>query len=289
MTAGELAALFRSHSRLDGAMAGNVETWLNENGTVERYLELVPRPGAGETKLLDIGCYQPTAGYYFALGWRHVIGTFVDTGEATAEGGYREGAGEIRFVMADAEQTPLPVDDGWADAVVMMQVWEHFAKDPMHVLWEINRVLKTGGRLVLSTPNGACWQYAFRIAFGRAAWAGMEFTGFNTNRHNRLYDADEMRLIFQQAGFDVSSCGSRDFGETRASGLERVFKAGLSALDVLASLNTGRRRERGTTLFITGAKTGAPKERFPASLYLTERDWPGITEQRDRILGDGGP
>lgn len=286
MTTAELATLFRSHSRLHGALAGNLETWLAEPGTLPRYLELVPSPSAGETRLLEIGCYQPTVGYYFSLGWRDVIGTFLDEGEGTQVDAYNVDDSRVRFVMGDAEAGRLPVDDGWADAVLMMQVWEHFALDPMHVLWEVNRVLKEGGRFVLSTPNGACWQFAMRIAFGRAAWGGMEFTGFSHNRHNRLYDADELRLVFEQAGFTVTRCSSRDFGHEGAGGRGQLFKTALSALDAVASLNTGRRRERGATLFIEGIKTGTPKERFPASLYLTERDWPGIAEQRARLLGD---
>jgi SAM-dependent methyltransferase len=286
MTPAALAALFRSHSRLEGTLAGNLETWLAEPGTLPRYLALVPKPAAGETKLLEIGCYQPTVGYYFSLGWRDVIGTFVTEGEGTEVTHYEDPSGaNVRLVMVDAEHAPLPVADGWADAVLMMQVWEHFATDPMHVLWEVNRVLKVGGRFVLSTPNGACWQYALRIAFGRAAWAGMEFTGFSNNRHNRLYDADELRLILSQAGFQATRLGSRDFGDPPIGWRERVFRGALSGLDAVASLNTGRVRERGTTLFIEATKTGPPRERFPASLYLTEHDWPGITQQRDQILG----
>jgi len=283
----QLAALFRQHSQLGGELAGNLETWLNDPGTIPRYLELVPAPRTGESRLLEIGCYQPTVGYYFSLGWRDVIGTFLDEGEGTVVDSYSGAAGEqVKFVMADAEIERLPVEDGWADCVLMMQVWEHFAKDPMHVLWEINRVLKVGGRFVLSTPNGACWQYAMRIAFGRAAWAGMEFTGFSNNRHNRLYDADELRRIFDQAGFSVTRCSSDDFGESNFGWQGRLFKTALQCVDAVLSAVSGRRRERGTTVFIEGIKAEAPRERFPASLYLTESDWPGITRQRDRLLGN---
>lgn len=284
MTPAELATAFRAHSRLTGALAANLAGWLQEPGTLTRYLELTPRPLTGEQRLVDIGCYQPTVGYYFSLGWREVKGLFKDDGEGTAVDAYAgEDGARVEFVMGDIETEPLPIADGWADAVVMMQVWEHFAVDPMHVLWEINRILKPGGRLILSTPNGACWRYAMRIAQGSAAWDGMEFTGFSTNRHNRLYDAGELRLILAQAGFAVSTCATRDFGTYPITTRQRIFKTLLAAFDGLAALLTGRCHQRDITLYALATKQAAPLERYPATLYFGDQDWPGISAERDRL------
>jgi SAM-dependent methyltransferase len=286
MRPADLAAAFRAHSRLPAALAGNLDTWLGEPGTLERYQALVPAPRSGETNLLEIGCYQPSVGYYFSLGWRDVVGTFLDEGEGTESTEYSSADGaRVRLVMADAETRPLPLPDGWADAVLMMQVWEHFAVDPMRVLWEINRVLKPGGRFMLSTPNGAGWQYVMRILRGQAAWGGMEFTGFSHNRHNRLYDVSELRLIFEQAGFAVTQASTRDFGGEPRDWQSRAFRLALTSLDRAAALLSSRPRERGTTLFIEGTKAGPPRERYPANLYLTEADWPGITSERRRLSG----
>lgn len=284
MTTAELADMFRAHSRLTGVLADNLEGWLREPGTLSRYLELVPRPLAGEGRLVEIGCYQPTVGYYFSLGWRDVKGIFKDAGEGTTVDAYAAADGaRVEFLMQDIETAPLPIADGWADAVVMMQVWEHFAVDPMHVLWEINRILKPGGRLILSTPNGACWRYAMRIALGTAAWDGLEFTGFSTNRHNRLYDAAELPVILAQAGFAVTACTTRDFGEYPLTGRQRLFKAALAVFDGVAALVTGRRRYRDITLYALAAKQRTPVERYPDTLYFRDQDWPGISAERDRL------
>ena len=45
----------------------------------------------------------------------------------------------------------MSFDDGTFDAVYMMEVLEH-VKDPQAALSEVRRVLKDGGRFVLSTP-----------------------------------------------------------------------------------------------------------------------------------------
>lgn len=286
MTTATLAAMFRAHSRLEGALAGNLDSWMNEPGTLSRYLQMTPRPLAGENRLVDIGCYQPTIGYYFSLGWRDVRGIFKDDGEGTAVDAYSgEDGARVEFIRRDVETEPLPVPDGWADAVVMMQVWEHFAVDPMQVLWEINRVLKPGGRLILTTPNAACWRYAMRIALGAAAWDGLAFTGFSTNRHNRLYDAVEMPLILEQAGFSVTECTTRDFGTHPATGRERVFRSLLRCLDAATTLVSGRRHERNITLVATAVKQGPPVERFPPTLYFLDQEWPGISAERERVRG----
>ena len=283
-----LEELLRSHSRLPDHLRDNFETWLKDPGTLERFLTLVPAPRAGETTLVDIGCYQPSVGFYFRRGWRSVIGLFVDEGEATVTGSYEDASGaSARFIRSDVESERLPLGDATVDVVLMLQVWEHFGVDPMHALWEVNRVLKPGGRVVLSTPNGASWQYALRIFRGQAAWAGMEFTGFSHNRHNRLYDCSELETILEQAGFHVARCATADFGPSVTHWSSQGFRAALRIVDTMSRLWSKRPRERGATLFVEATKAGAPKERFPEILYLTERDWPGITQERDRVLGRG--
>lgn len=283
-----LEQLLRSHSRLPDHLRDNLETWLKEPGTLERFLELVPAPRSGETTLVDIGCYQPSVGFYFKLGWRSIIGFFVEEGEATVSGSYEETNGaSVRFIKSDVESERLPIGDATADVVLMLQVWEHFGVDPMHALWEVNRILKPGGRVVLSTPNGASWQYALRIFRGQAAWGGMEFTGFSHNRHNRLYDCSELQTILEQAGFQVGRCATADFGRRATHWSSHAFRAALAIADTISRLWSKRPRERGATLFVEATKTGMPKERFPGNLYLTERDWPGITQERDRVLGRG--
>lgn len=285
MSPSALEEILRSHSRLPDHLRGNLETWLKEPGTLERFLALVPAPRSGETTLVDIGCYQPSVGFYFKLGWQSVIGFFVDEGEGTLTGSYEEpGGASARFIKSDIESERLPIDDETADVVLMLQVWEHFGVDPMHALWEVNRILKPGGRVVLSTPNGASWQYALRIFRGQAAWGGMEFTGFSPNRHNRLYDCSELRTTLEQAGFQVERCATADFGSRADHWSSWGFRAALGIADMASRLWSKRPRERGDTLFVEAIKTGEPKERFPGNLYLTERDWPGIAQERDRVL-----
>jgi len=59
--------------------------------------------------------------------------------------------GEIDFRICDITKM-LPFTDACCDYVVLMEVVEHL-RNPYSVMAEINRVLKPGGRLIISTPN----------------------------------------------------------------------------------------------------------------------------------------
>ncbi len=47
----------------------------------------------------------------------------------------------------------FPYQDGYFSTVLCCELLEHLAGDPMHMMIEINRILKPGGHLVLTTPN----------------------------------------------------------------------------------------------------------------------------------------
>lgn len=79
---------------------------------------------------------------------------------------YRELFEHCEYVTADWENSPhpsgaksdivgsleaLPVDDGSFDAVLSTQVLEHVA-EPLRVLRELHRVVRSGGRLYLTAP-----------------------------------------------------------------------------------------------------------------------------------------
>src|SRR5215212_7354278 len=58
---------------------------------------------------------------------------------------------EVRFCNLDEQ--PLPYADASYDAVVFSEVIEHLAGSPLPALREMARVLRPGGRLVVTTPN----------------------------------------------------------------------------------------------------------------------------------------
>lgn len=76
---------------------------------------------------------------------------------------------EVRVTVerSDLERDRWPVADGELDLVTCFEVIEHFKFTPLTFVLEANRTLKTGGRLVISTPNGASARAAAQIALGQ--------------------------------------------------------------------------------------------------------------------------
>lgn len=67
-------------------------------------------------------------------------------GRAIAEEG-------LRVAACDLERERLPFDDESFDLVVFNELFEHLRLDPIFTVGEVHRVLRPGGRLLLSTPN----------------------------------------------------------------------------------------------------------------------------------------
>jgi len=180
----------------------------------------------------------------------------------------------VEMILADIEREQIGIDTGAADVVLMMEIFEHLAIDPMRALWEANRILKMGGRLIFTTPNAASRDNFFRILRGRSPWVGLEFSGFSTNRHNRLYDAPELQVILRQAGFDIERCESHSYRDVRARLRERIRRALLAVIDACGGLLGDVRPMREDWIFIWAIKVSEPSQRYPASLYFNESDNP---------------
>ena len=102
----------------------------------------------------------------------------------------------------------------------------------------------------------------------------LEFSGFSTNRHNRLYDAGELRQLMRDAGFEVEVCTSRSYSTSRRGLRRRAFEAAWGLRDTLRRLCTGRQIERGDYLFVRARKRGSVVERYPRWLYFDPQEWP---------------
>src|SRR5260370_2579315 len=94
----------------------------------------------------------------------------------------------------DLQSFPWPYPDAAFDVVLCCEILEHLHSDPMGLLAEINRVLKTSGTLFLSTPNLAS-AHAVEQTFHGASPYGygkFEFGGKATDRHHPEYTPGEV-------------------------------------------------------------------------------------------------
>src|SRR5579871_2507020 len=124
-----------------------VETHLTR---LEKTLAITPR-GGPDDRVLEMGAYlQITPALKTRLGYGEVRGCYygvaagTDQRQVTSESGEKF---ECAVDLFDAEKDPFPYPDASFSTVLCCELLEHLHTDPMHMMGEINRILKTGGNL----------------------------------------------------------------------------------------------------------------------------------------------
>ncbi len=155
---------------------------LVRNAVVRQVMGLHAESGA---RLLDVGCGNGT---FLAnmkdLGWR-VLGVEIDENAAQVAR-QRYGLEVLPGTLAEAE-----FPDQTFDVVTLRHVIEHVF-DPVLLLGECARVLKPGGRLLITTPNVESLAHALF----RENWRGLE-----PPRHLMLFSPATLAQCAEKAGF----------------------------------------------------------------------------------------
>lgn len=138
-------------------------------------------------KLLDVGCGD---GQFLSemqtLGWNVDGIDFDAAGIRAAKSRYG-----LTLRHGDLRQADLAGES--FDAITMSHVIEHLV-DPVGMLVEIRRVLKSGGCIVVTTPNvGSLGHRKF----------GAHWFGLDAPRHLNLFSTGSLSEIAQRAGFKI--------------------------------------------------------------------------------------
>jgi SAM-dependent methyltransferase len=94
----------------------------------------------------------------------------------------------VRFFPYDGKS--LPVQTGVYDSVLSFEVIEH-VRDPIGYLTQASRLLKPGGRIFLSTPNGLI------------ANKDQTIIRYHSREHLKEYLPEELEALLNRAGFGV--------------------------------------------------------------------------------------
>ncbi len=138
-------------------------------------------------RVLDLGCGAGDLTAELARVAGSVVG--VDVAEA-ALGRARRRHPEITFLRAEIDGE-LPVQDNGFDVVWSSEVIEHVA-DTARWLSEIRRVLRPGGRLLLTTPSHG----RLKLLVG-----GLERYSEPLGDHLHLYTARSLRAVLMEFDF----------------------------------------------------------------------------------------
>lgn len=121
------------------------------------------------------------------------------------------GVGVIEKLRMEPKRR-LPLDSDSFDVVLHLEVLEHVIDDPRHVFSEINRILKTGGYLFLTTPNVAQLFNRLMLLFGKQPqlYVSSLRCGHKHERgHFREWTLDELMYLLKDL-FKVEKFGYID-------------------------------------------------------------------------------
>jgi glycosyltransferase involved in cell wall biosynthesis/SAM-dependent methyltransferase len=231
-------------------------------------LEMTPA-GDPSKAILEMGAYmQITPALKFQLGYGEVRGCYfgklgqVDHKSILSDNGEHFECDVDHF---DAERDVYPYADASFDTVLCCELIEHLFADPMHMMSEINRILKPDGHLVLTTPNLGSLRAISGILQGYhpsffPAYIRPRTEGEDTEaRHNREYVPMEIQHLLNDSGFEVVRLETGEFLD------EPHPEHGW--IDHLLERYRVHRTLRGDGIYALGRKTGPVKERWPAWLY----------------------
>lgn len=182
------------------------------------YLRAAPRP------LLDVGC---SVGNLLSIDPKNSVGIEIDPGAVET---CRRRGFTAEVVDLNGQ---LPFPDAGFGTVHCRHVIEH-VWEPLHLMREMRRVLRPGGRIVLLTPD---FRYAFR-------------TFYDDHTHLRPLTQESLRRLALDAGFadftiqhEVSRVGLRQL--VRRGAVSPALGAGLYRLAFRLGI-----RQRKTMLLV---------------------------------------
>lgn len=177
---------------------------------VDRHLD--PRDGA---RVLDIGsAWGFNVMALGRLGFRAVgidiVPDQFEVGKRIAE------FNSVAFDVAGGDASALPFPDDAFDHVTLVETFEHiFDEDRARAVAECRRVLRVGGRMVLSTPNHASLVERFKRFAVRYGWIrerlpsmclpdeGTSRAGYHPYRYHRPLPDREIVELMTRGGFHV--------------------------------------------------------------------------------------
>jgi len=260
-----LAADIRAwcHDRPDDA--GYVETHLTR---LVKTLEMTP-PGDREDSVLEMGAYMHvTPALSTNLGYGEVRGCYLGPVGEVDRRCVTNASGDVFECEVDlfnAETDAYPYPDARFTTVLCCELLEHLYEDPMHLMSEVNRILKPGGRLLLSTPNTCSLRAVQAALLGYHPGLFHHYVipnekGERDPRHAREYAPRDVQELFQASGFEVERMETGAYLDRPSMEYDWIRRL-LDKYELPQNL-------REDSVFALGRKVGPVQVRYPAGLYV---------------------
>ncbi len=268
----------KKFSKEDQAVADYILSFVNEKNPddlsyaethLRRFvttINRIPPPQKSGAKLLELGsCSFFTPAIKKFVGYTDIV--CADWKEGAASGtkenrvvkqikGSEEQSFPLTFFNAETETFPYP--DKTFQTIICCEMLEHFSRDPMHLFWEANRVLADDGLLFLTTPNITSVRAIEGLLTGYPPYLWMKYNLKDAaEQHYHEHTPETVKTFLEAAGFSIVELETEDVWA----------KSNPATIELLKELQFSAEL-RGDNIFVVGRKVSAPKERYPASLYV---------------------
>ncbi|MFW2382950.1 MAG: class I SAM-dependent methyltransferase [Acidimicrobiales bacterium] len=230
-------------------------------------LERLRRPGGRVATLLELSSFPVVT--EIAAEWGFWCAATVREGndaQARPSNPFDATFGRRVELNVEIETQRLPCEDELFDVVLALEIIEHLPRDPMQLLVEANRVLRTGGQLIVSTPNiiGERAIGLARQGLHPANYYFFERSG-SLDRHHFEWTPALLGSALRAAGFYVDELATHfswwDSEPSLSKDLDRFNHP---------------RHLRGDNIIATATKVTSLVQRMPDELYtgeVTEPEW----------------
>ena len=233
---------------------------------LEKTLAITPA-GEDADRILEMGAYlQITPALKSKLGYGEVRGCYYGPTGVTERRTVTSETGDAftcEIDLFNAESDPFPYGNEYFKTVLCCELLEHLPSDPMHMMSEINRILKPNGFLVLTTPNIVSLRSIAAVLQGFHPQLFSTYLrprdGETDARHHREYTPLEIRQLLENSGFEVRLLETGPFRDEP--------KPEFGWVEHLLDRYILSKENRGEGVYVVGRKTGAVRERYPAWLY----------------------
>ena len=158
-------------------------------------IPLLRPPDGSASRMIDVGCGSCQMSLIARdLGW-----------EVTVVDAVQKNLDQARTFGFDAHQVdlnfPLPFPDDSFDHAMVIEVIEHIVNAEL-LIEELGRVVKPGGRVLMTTPNNAFYRRRLRALQGKAP----DDEGY----HFRFFVKRRLAAVFEKCRFRIEA--TRSFG-----------------------------------------------------------------------------
>lgn len=204
----------------------NLKKLVLSGSPLDRSQAIVAVDGEGE-RILDIGCGNGQLLYQFKDSYRELIGLEYSSHRLQQASANLEGL-NFRGIQGSAEDM-REIETNSIDRIISADTIEHIP-DVYAACDEMFRVLKSGGYLVINTPNIAFAKKRLLLLLGRFPSTSQPNEGIGSDilfdgGHLHYFTYRSLRIVLEKAGFKmVKKMGYGKFGKIH--GLYPEFLSG---------------------------------------------------------------